>query len=213
MNEQKPTFLKNDVVRRTDLAWEDWPAIHAFLKDELICHLAVNNNEAPYVVALSFTFTGTQFLLHSSRHGLLAKLLREQPIVTIQVDRAVALLKAPKGQNTSLEYYSVIARCETNFRDVVEDVHAHQMRALGKFRPENDYIPVEVAAAAPIVAYQCTVLEMTAKKRILADGQYSPPGLPKAPYLRYPFPSGACISGLGPDAFDEMRFRDPNRST
>jgi nitroimidazol reductase NimA-like FMN-containing flavoprotein (pyridoxamine 5'-phosphate oxidase superfamily) len=213
MTEATPAYLKNDAVRRTDLAWDDWPAIHAFLKDELICHIAVNGADAPYMAALSYTFTGTQFLLHSSRHGLLAKLLREQPIITLQVDRAVALLKAPKGQNTSLEYYSVIARCETNFREVVEDVHAHQMEALDKFRPERDYIPPEVAAAAPIVAYRCTVLEMSAKKRILADGQYSPPGLPQAPYLRYPFQKGACISGLGPDAFDKMRFRTPEQPT
>lgn len=57
------------------------------------------------------------------------------------------------------------------------------------------------------MAYRCEVLEMTAKKRILADGQYSPPGQPQAPYLRYPFSPGATISGLGPEAFDSMRFR------
>lgn len=202
-----PAFLNNASMRRADLAWTDWEAIQAFLKDEMICRIAVNDGESPYVAAQSFTFIGSEFLLHSSRHGRLAGLLQSDPLITIEVDRPIALLKAPKGQNTSLEYYSVIAKCRTNFRKVVADVIEHQMRALGKFRPENDYLPIEQGAAEQIVAYRCEVLEMTAKKRILADGQYSPPGQPQAPYLRYPFSPGATISGLGPEAFDSMRFR------
>ena len=212
MISETPAYLNNTGIRRQDLAWSDWPAIVAFLKDELICRIAVNDGNAPYVSALSYTFIRNEFLLHSSRHGRLASLLRAEPVITIEVDRPVALLKAPKGQNTSLEYYSVLAKCRTNFREVAKDVVEHQMAALGKFRPENDYLPIEQGAAEQIVAYRCEVLEMTAKKRILADGQYSPPGQPKAPYLRFPFPPGACINGLGHDAFDSMRFRAPART-
>lgn len=201
-----PAYLNNSVIRRTDLAWSDWPAIEAFLKDELICRLAINDGEFPYIAALSFTFIGESFLLHSARAGKLASLLRENPNVTIQIDRPIALLKAPKGQNTSLEYYSVIARCVADFKESTDDVISHQNRALNKYRPENDYAPIESGAASQITAYRCKIIEMTAKKRILADGQYSPPGQPKAPYLRYPFPGPAAISGLAPEAFDPRKF-------
>lgn len=201
-----PPFFRTD-MRRTDLAWTDWKAIHAFLRDELICRVAVHDTPYPYVTAQSFTFRDDAFLIHSSRFGKLAGAIRANPHVTIEVDRPVALLKAPKGQNTSLEYYSVIARCDVVLRDDTDTVRAHQNQALDKFRPEKDYTPIENGAANQIVAYRCIVREMTAKKRILADGQYSPPGQPKAPYLRYPFPTGATLSGLGADAFDPNRFR------
>jgi len=200
-----PSFL-NDQIRRSDLAWTDWPSILAFLKDELICRVAVHDTPFPYVLAQSFTFTGDAFLIHCSRFGTFAQKLRENRHITIEVDRPVALLKAPKGQNTSLEYYSVIARCEVTIDDGTEGVIRHQNQALDKFRPEKDYSPIEQGAASQIIAIRCAVVEMTAKKRILADGQYSPPGQPQAPYLRYPFAAGATISGLTPDAFDAHRF-------
>lgn len=200
-----PAYL-DCTMRREDLAWTDWPAIERFLRDEMICRLAVHDTPFPYVVAQSFTFTGDAFLLHCSRFGKLATLITRDPHVTVEIDRPIALLKAPKGQNTSLEYYSVIARCVAHIKEDVDAIRAHQYRALDKFRPEKDYLPIESAAASQIVAFHCAIQTMAAKKRILADGQYSPPGQPVAPYLRYTLPSGAVLSALPPEAFDRKRF-------
>lgn len=201
-----PAFL-NNAMRRTDLAWSDWPAICSFLNDEMICRVAIHDEPFPYVVAQSFTFLEDRFLIHCSRFGKMAALLRANPNVTIEVDRPVALLKAPKGQNTSLEYYSVIARCELKTKEQIDEIRPHQYLALDKFRPEKDYTPLEDGALQQIVAFEGLVKDMSAKKRILADGQYSPPGQPKAPYLRYPFANGATVSGLPEDAFDKARFK------
>jgi len=190
-----------------DLAWNDWSAINAFLKDQLICRIALQDEPFPYVVAQSFTYRDDAFLIHCSRYGKMAGLLKDDRHLTIEVDKPVALLKAPKGQNTSLEYYSVIARCIATVIESTDGVREHQEKALEKFRPEQGYEPIEDAAANQIVAFNCKVVEMSAKKRILADGQYSPPGQPKAPYVRFPFPAGAAISSLGADAFDPHRFK------
>lgn len=113
------------------------------LRDELICRVAVNDKPFPYVVPQSFTFTGDAFLIHCSRFGKFSQLIQEDPHIVIVIDRPVALLKAPKGQNTSLEYYSVITRCKAFTRMETQDVIAHQNQALGKFRPENDYTAIE----------------------------------------------------------------------
>lgn len=195
-----PDFL-DATMRRTDLAWTDWPAIKAFLHDELICRIAVHDTPYPYIVPQSFTFDGEAFLIHCSRFGALAQKLRESAHVTIEVDRATALLKAPKGQNTSLEYYSVIARCTAHLDEDIGAVIDHQNVALRQFRPEGGFAPIEATAASRIVAIRCQVVEMTAKKRILADGQYAPPGMPEPSYRRYSFASGACKSGLSAEAF------------
>ncbi|VVE51504.1 pyridoxamine 5'-phosphate oxidase family protein [Pandoraea anhela] len=200
-----PDYLDSS-MRRTDLAWHDWPAIEAFLRDELICRAVVNDAPFPYVVPQSFTFTGDAFLIHCTRFGRFSRLIQQNPHIVIAVDRPVALLKAPKGQNTSLEYYSVIARCRATVSLDTPHVIAHQNEALAKFRPENDHTPIEQGAANQIMAIRCRIESLSAKKRILADGQYSPPGLPQAPYLRYPFERGACVSGLPAGAFDPQRF-------
>ncbi|WP_202988098.1 pyridoxamine 5'-phosphate oxidase family protein [Pseudomonas typographi] len=202
-----PPYFRSE-MRRKDLAWNDWPSIVAFLKDELICRVAVHDLPYPYIVAQSYTFRDDSFLIHCSRFGRFAQKLAENNCITIEVDRPVALLKAPKGQNTSLEYYSVIARCVADLQFATGDVITHQNQALEKFRPEKGYIPIENGAADQIVAIRCEIKELSAKKRILADGQYSPPGQPQAPYVRFTFPQGACISGLSEDAFKKGRFNN-----
>ncbi len=134
--------------------------------------------------------------------------MRARPVVSIVVDRLVALLKAPKGQNTSFEYYSVLAECTVDYDEEIPNVKRQQYRVLGKYRHEGGYEPIDDAAPAQIVTFECKVKQMTAKKRILADGQYSPPGQPQAPYVRFPFPPGAQLSALPEEAFDGKRFRN-----
>jgi len=197
----------NNAMRRDDLAWNDWSAIQAFLKDQMVCRMAVHDDPYPYVVGQSYRFVDGVFLLHCSRFGKLAGLIKRNPRVTIEVDHLVALLKAPKGQNTSFEYYSVLARCDVNLSEDTEVVRSQQYDVLEKYRPERDYTPIDNVAPTQITVFKCVVKEMSAKKRILADGQYSPPGQPQAPYLRYPFPPPAAISSLPSEAFDQNRFK------
>lgn len=207
MTIETPAYLDNSGIRRKDLAWSDWPAIQSFLADQCACHLAVPTPDAPYVVGQSFRFVDGVFLLHCSRFGRLSELMRARPVVSIVVDQLVALLKAPKGQNTSFEYYSIVAECLVDFEEEIADVKRQQYEVLGKYRHEGGYEPIDNNAPAQIITFRCPVRKMTAKKRILADGQYSPPGQPKAPYVRFPFPSGACLSALPEGAFDGARFR------
>jgi nitroimidazol reductase NimA-like FMN-containing flavoprotein (pyridoxamine 5'-phosphate oxidase superfamily) len=198
--------LDNSRIRRQDLAWNDASAVAAFLADELVCRIAIHDDPFPYIVAQSYRYRDGVFLLHCSRFGKMAGLLRANPHVTIEIDRLVALLKAPKGQNTSFEYYSVLARCRAEVFADVEDVRAHQYSVLDKYRPEGNFIPIDDFAPTQIIGLPCTVVEMSAKKRILADGQYSPPGQPKAPYIRFPLPSSASISSLPEGAFNPKQF-------
>jgi nitroimidazol reductase NimA-like FMN-containing flavoprotein (pyridoxamine 5'-phosphate oxidase superfamily) len=201
-----PAYFDN-TMRREDLAWNDWSAIQSFLRDQMVCRMAVHDDPYPYVVGQSYRFVDGVFLLHCSRFGKLAALIKRNPRVTIEVDHLVALLKAPKGQNTSFEYYSVLARCDVNLSDDTEVVRAQQYEVLEKYRPERDYTPIDNFAPTQITVFKCVVRQMSAKKRILADGQYSPPGQPQAPYLRYPFPPPAAISSLPPEAFNPDRFK------
>ncbi|WP_206692311.1 pyridoxamine 5'-phosphate oxidase family protein [Azospirillum sp. INR13] len=201
-----PGYFDNG-MRRSDLAWNDWEAISRFLADQVVCRIAIHDDPFPYVLAQSYRFIDGVFLLHCSRFGRMAGLIRRNPHVTIEIDHLVALLKAPKGQNTSFEYYSVLARCCVDLSEDLEAVRRQQYEVLEKYRPERDYAPIDDFAPAQIMTFRCNVMQMSAKKRILADGQYSPPGQPQAPYLRYPFPPPAALSSLPPGAFDPNRFK------
>jgi nitroimidazol reductase NimA-like FMN-containing flavoprotein (pyridoxamine 5'-phosphate oxidase superfamily) len=198
-----PPFLHNEVLRRPDLAWSDWDAVAAFLRDQAVCRLGVFDDDYPYVVAQSYRFTGDAFLLHFSRRGRLARLVAANPHVTVEVSQAVSLLKAPQAENTSMEYRSVIARCAATLTDDDDAIETQQYEALDKYRPEADYAPIDRAGATRrIVACRAAVVNMSAKKRVLAEDNLADPG-----YVRYPFPAPPALSSLPPEAFDGGRFR------
>jgi nitroimidazol reductase NimA-like FMN-containing flavoprotein (pyridoxamine 5'-phosphate oxidase superfamily) len=194
-------------MRRKDLAWNDWPAVRGFLEDQAVCRVAIHDTPFPYVVPQSFRFVGDAFLVHCSRAGRMAQCVARDPNVTIEVDQVVSLLKAPKANNTSLEYRSVIARCIV--RASLDDlgIEEQQYAALEKYRPERDYEPIDRERGTHrIVALRCEIVELSAKKRILADGQGAPDGGDPG-YARYPFPPPATLSSLPKEAFDPDRFR------
>ena len=197
-----PAFFSSD-ARRTDYAWTDWASVAAFLGDQAVCRIGVNDGAWPYVVALTYHFDGDAFLLHFSRSGHLARCLRADAHCTIEIDQAVSLLKAPNAENTSAEYRSVIARCTAEIAELdLDAIEAQQYEALGKFRPEADYRPIDrERATRRILAVRARVESLSAKKRILDEGG-NPAGIA---YARYPFPPPAALSQLPPGAF-EPRF-------
>jgi uncharacterized protein len=200
-----PVFFRNE-IRRRDLAWDDWPAVESFLRDQAVCRVAVFDETYPYVVAQSYRFDGEAFLIHFSRHGRLAHLVAANPHVTIEVDHTISLLKAPNAMNTSLEYRSVVARCkaETTLLDL--EVEDQQYRALEKYRPEHDFEPIDrERGTRRIMAVRAVVVELSAKKRVLADGQYSVLGHDPG-YVRYAFPAPVALSSLPPEAFAPREF-------
>jgi nitroimidazol reductase NimA-like FMN-containing flavoprotein (pyridoxamine 5'-phosphate oxidase superfamily) len=203
-----PDFFRNE-IRRGDLAWNDWPAVDAFLRDQAICRVAVNDETHPYVVAQSYRFDGEAFLIHFSRNGRLARLISANPNVTIEIDQAISLIKAPNAMNTSLEYRSVVARCTAHATLLDLEIEAQQYRALEKYRPEHDYEPIDRERGTQrIIAVRAAVIELSAKKRVLAEGQYSVVGYDPG-YVRYPFPPSAALSSLPPEAFAPREFPKP----
>ena len=163
--------------------------------------LAAVDAPYPYVSALSYRFDGDAFLIHFSRNGTLAKLLTADPHVTIEVSQALSLLKAPAAQNTSMEYRSVVARCTAELTLLDLAIEAQQYEALEKYRPERDYLPIDrERATRAIVACRARIVSLSAKKRVLADGQFGASGIDPG-YTRYEFPAPAALSSLPVEAF------------
>ena len=110
-----PDFFASD-TRRSDLAWNDWDAVRAFIEGQRVCRIAVNDDVWPYVVAQSYRFDGESFYLNFSRNGKLAALLARDPHCTLEVDETLRLSHPPETLNA--DYRSVIARCRASLREI-----------------------------------------------------------------------------------------------
>lgn len=177
-----PAYFQND-CRRTAYAWDDWDAVAAFVADQPVCRIAVNDGVWPYVVAQTYRFVDGAFRLHFSRRGRLAAALERDPNCTIEIDQIVSLIKEPRATHASAEYRSVVARCTATLENV---------------RLENDVLSNNpIAATRTIYAVRASVVALSAKKRILDEGG-NPAGID---YQRHAFPAPVALSQLSPEAF------------
>jgi len=110
-----PNFFESD-ARREELAWNDWPAVRAFIERERICRIGVNDDIWPYVVAQSYRFDGNAFVMNFSRSGRLAALLARDPHCTIEIDELLRI--SPDGEPLNADYRSVLARCRAAMREI-----------------------------------------------------------------------------------------------
>lgn len=111
-----PPFFHPD-TRRADLAWTDWDEVRSWLESQSFCRVAINDDPWPYVVAQTYAFTGEAFIMHFSRSGRLARLISENPLVTVEVDEPRGALDA-SGDSSAVGYHSVVARCRAKLEDL-----------------------------------------------------------------------------------------------
>ena len=111
-----PPFFHPD-TRRADLAWTDWDEVRGWLESQSFCRVAINDDPWPYVVAQTYAFTGEAFVMHFSRSGRLARLIRENPLVTVEVDEPRGVIEDALHA-AATGYLSVVARCRATIEDV-----------------------------------------------------------------------------------------------
>jgi len=190
-----PHYFTRD-LRRSDRAWDDFAAIEAFLADRAVCRVAANDDPFPYVMPTSFRFVrdaerGDAFLLHCTRFGRFARTVERDPHLCIVVDEALTFLTAPEAENASFEYQSVIARCVAEIERDPETVERQQYEVLAKYRPDGDYRPISPGMAEAIIGIRARVVEMTAKRRIVAEAKR-----PEPAYRHFAFPRSERLSVL-----------------
>jgi len=192
-----PHYFSRD-LRRDERSWDDFSAITAFLDDRAVCRVALNGDPFPYVVPTSFRFVrddarGDAFLLHCSRFGHFAKAVERDPHLCVVVDEAISLLKAPQAENTSFEYESVIARCVAEIERDGAAIERQQYELLEKYRPEGGFDPISPGVADHIIGIRARVVELTAKRRIVAEATR-----PEPAYRTFMFPPSGRLSTTVP---------------
>ena len=110
-----PPFFHPD-TRRADLAWTDWAEVRTWLEQQSFCRVAINDDPWPYVVPQTYAFTGEAFVMHFSRSGRLARLISENPLISVEVDEPRGHLDADSTGATG--YFSVVARCRAKLEDI-----------------------------------------------------------------------------------------------
>lgn len=96
-------------MRRKDLEITDRAEIEKILADAEVLHLALQGDEYPYVVPLTYGYEDGKLYMHSATSGQKIDLIRWHPKVAFQVESDVVFHDDPKkSSGLTLTYRSVI---------------------------------------------------------------------------------------------------------
>jgi hypothetical protein len=95
-------------MRRREKEITDRREIEAILNRAEICHLAMADNNDPYVVALNYGYADNCLFIHSAPAGKKIELLRRNPHVCFTVNTDVEVVETDSVHKCSTKYKSVI---------------------------------------------------------------------------------------------------------
>lgn len=165
-------------MRRSDRQITDIHAIRTILDGEDVLHLAMCENNMPYVVPMSYGYELTDegkltFYLHCAGEGRKLDLLRSNPKVCFEVSRKVCLVYNKKMGSCTAKYRSVIGSGKAIIEEDAQD-RLRSLDALMRQAGHAEHPPYEEKLLAMTRTLRIEVEEYTAKSNIAPDEEGYP---------------------------------------
>lgn len=95
-------------MRRKDKQIGDSAAVWAVVEQSRVCRLAMVDGDWPYVVPLCFGIAENALYFHGAAKGKKIDLIRKNPNVCVEFDRALGIVASAGGCDWSMKYQSAI---------------------------------------------------------------------------------------------------------
>ena len=133
-----------------------------------VIRLAMNNGDFPYIIPVNFGYELTSnnqliFYIHGAKVGTKVELIRQNPLVSFELDTKHQLITVEKACKYSFNYASVIGNVYVTFiEEPSEKIEALQIR-MNKVAPNKTFSFTE-GDIRPIIVIKIEVQAYTAKK-------------------------------------------------
>ena len=114
-------------MRRKDKEIRDIKEMNEIIRKTVFCNVAMSRNNIPYIVPMNFGFHEQCIFLHSANEGLKIDILKENPLVCIEIIPDAQLVKSKDQCNSSMKYRSVLISGKVEFLSAELD----KKKALG----------------------------------------------------------------------------------
>lgn len=95
-------------MRRKEREIESREEIEVIIGKALVCRLGMADENGPYIVPLSFGYTGDSLYFHSAKEGRKIDILRKNNRVCFEMDAAGEMVKGERACDWGMKYKSVI---------------------------------------------------------------------------------------------------------
>lgn len=163
--DKNPICPDNHCMRRKDREITDKQKIIELIKRMKTIRLALNSDEAPYIVPLSFGMECENgmiiFYVHSAIEGRKIDLIRRNRIVGFEMDTAGSLMGGSEACSWTTEYASVIGTCKAEILED-EELKKHGLEVLMKTMTGCDFV-IPQDALHGVAVIKLSVLTISAK--------------------------------------------------
>ena len=155
-------------MRRKDREITNLDQVIDILEHTDVIRLAMNNGDYPYIVPVNFCYeltTDNQFIfyIHGAKVGTKVELLRQNPLVSFELDTGHQLITNEKACKYSFDYASVIGNGHATFIEEPTAKIAALKIMMNKFAPNKTFSFTE-GDVRPISVIKIAVQAYTAKK-------------------------------------------------
>jgi hypothetical protein len=149
-------------MRRKDKEITDKSEIESIISRAMVCHLALADQNHPYVVPLCFGYKENTLYLHSAGKGKKIDILKKNNMVCFEFDVDYETIKADKACSWSMTYKSVIGFGRASFvEDFESKCHALDIIML-QYGGESFEYPAEKVKNTLIIKIE--IEHMTGKQ-------------------------------------------------
>jgi uncharacterized protein len=98
-------------MRRKDRELQDYKLIEDIIRKTDVCHIALSNNDIPYIVTLNFGYSNIptkRLLFHCASAGKKIEMIKQNNLVCFEFDTDHKLTSGSKGCEWGMSYSSVV---------------------------------------------------------------------------------------------------------
>ena len=155
-------------MRRKDKEITNFEKVIDILEHTDVIRLAMNNGDFPYIIPVNFGYELTSnnqliFYIHGAKVGTKVELLKQNPLLSFELDTGHQLITNEKACKYSFNYASVIGNGYATFiEEPKAKIEALQIM-MNKFAPNKNFSFTE-SDVRPIIVIKIEVQAYTAKK-------------------------------------------------
>jgi uncharacterized protein len=146
-------------MRRKDREITDRAEMDDIILASKVMHLALADNNVPFIVPVYFEYDGTALYFHSARKGSKIEILKRNNLVCFEISIEQGIIPADKACDFEAKHRTVIGVGRTSF---VEDLEAKRQilqRIVARFTDQKFDLPDANVNAAAVVRIEIESLK------------------------------------------------------
>ncbi|WP_027185881.1 pyridoxamine 5'-phosphate oxidase family protein [Desulfovibrio inopinatus] len=154
-------------MRRHEKEVTDSNALEYILKHAQICHLAINDEDIPYIVPVNFGYEDNALYIHSATEGKKIDLLNANPHVSFCIVSQAEIQPAPKACGYTTIFSSVTGQGKVTFLSSMDEKKYGLSVIMKHHNGPHDDFPDDVMQRTAVIRISITSMIGKASKEAL----------------------------------------------